>query len=83
MQQQAESKAQLSQLETIVKSRLEGNALARYGAIKAANPEMGEKLTLLLAQFIQRGVQKISDDDLKMLLNKVTPQKKEFRITRK
>lgn len=82
MQAQAEQGAQLNQLENIVKSRLERDALTRFGTIKAADPQKAEKLTLLLAQFIQRGVTKITDDDLKMLLNKMN-DRKEFRITRK
>ena len=84
MQRQAETSSQLDQLETVVKSHLEKDALARFGTIRAADPEKGQQLVMIIAQLIQQGrVRKpLTDDELKMILTQLSPPKKEFRITR-
>lgn len=81
--EEAQLQAQVEQLEAIVKSRMTGDALVRYGNIKVAHPEKAIQVLVILSQFIQGGkVSKVDDRFLKVLLERIT-QKKEFKIRRK
>jgi len=74
---------QIQQLEVVVKQALTKEALERYGNLKAAYPEKAVQVLVTLAQAIQTGqIQKIDDDTLKMLLKKITPSKRTFKIKR-
>jgi programmed cell death protein 5 len=83
LEDQAELHQQVQQLEVIVKQRLTKEALERYSNIKAADPEKAVQILAILAQFISRSREQITDEQFKRLLLKITPEKKEFRITRK
>jgi len=71
---------QLEQLEYIIKQRLDKEALVRYGNIRTADPERSRQLLLILAQ-IKRSP--ITDEDLKEILEKIMPKRREIKITRK
>lgn len=88
LQNQAEEQAQLQQqidqLESVVKQIFTKEALSRYGNIKAAHPEKAVQLLVVLGQLIQQGkIKQINDSQLKEILKKLTPEKKEFKIKRK
>lgn len=77
-------KQQIEQLEAVVKTKLTKEALERYGNIRAAHPEKAVQVLVVAAQLIQAGQAEMIDDEmLKNILVKLTPQKKDFRITRK
>lgn len=90
-QQQAESEEdaklqqELEALEAVIKTRLTKEALARYGSLKTAFPEKAVQLLVLLGQAMQKGQIRslITDEQLKQILMKLTPPKKDFTITRK
>ena len=89
MQQQAEAEnqtqQQLTALESIATRYLERDAHTRYGTIKAANPEMAQQIVLVIAQLIEAGriTRPLNDAQFKSLLNQLTPNKREIKITRK
>ena len=85
MQEEAQLQEQLQQLEAVVKQYLTKEALIRYGNIKAAHPEKQVQLLAVLGQLIQAGQikEKLTDEQLKEILKKLTPEKKEFKIKRK
>src|SRR3989338_8043522 len=88
LQQQAQEQAQVQQqieaMENIVRQFLTKDALARYGNLKAAHKEKSLQLLVVLFQAIQKGqVQgRIEDDLLKKILQQMTPEKKDFKISR-
>ena len=81
--QQEQMAQQLHALELMVKQKLSKEALERYGNIKIANPEMAVQLLAVMGQIIQRqDVGVISDEQLKELVGKLTPKKREINIRR-
>lgn len=84
LQEQAQMQQQVAQLESVVKSQLSKEALARYGNIKAADPEKALQIIVLFAQLMQSGkIQGTIDDILfKRVLEKLTPQTKKTVIRR-
>ncbi|MBI4150389.1 hypothetical protein HY488_03225 [Candidatus Woesearchaeota archaeon] len=90
-QQQASNEAQdelqlaqqLEMLENVVKQVLTKEAWSRYTNIKAADPERAVQILAILGQLIQSGrVKQIDDERFKLLLAKLTPQKRETKIRR-
>ncbi len=82
--QENQLEQQIEQLEMVVKETFTKDALSRYGNIKAAHPEKAVQLLVVLAQLIQQGkIQQINDAQLKEILKKLTPEKKDFKIIRK
>lgn len=80
-QEDIEIHQKIQQLEIMIKQVLTKKAIERYGNIKAAHPEKAIQLLAVLAQPIQSGqVTQIDDDQLKDVLMKLTPQKKDFKI---
>ncbi len=84
IQQQAQMQQQIEQLEQIVRQFLTKEALQRYGNLKAAHPEKAVQILVLLGQAAQQGQikEKITDAEFKNLLQRLAPQKKEFKIKR-
>lgn len=82
--EQAQLQKQIAELETVVKHLFTPEALSRYGNLKAAHPEKAVQLLVILGQAINSGQlkQKINDVQLKELLRRLAPEKKEFRINR-
>jgi len=82
-QEEEQMKQQIAQLEITVKKALTKEALQRYGNLKAGFPEKAIQLLVILAQALQSGqVTKIDDDNLKEILKKISPEKKEIKIKR-
>ena len=84
MQNEMQFQQQVQQLEIVVKQRLTKKALERYGNLKTAHPEKTIQLLAVLGQAIQTGKieDQIDDEQLKEILIKLTPEKKEFNIKR-
>ena len=83
-EEQMQFQQQVQQLEMVVKQKLTKQALERFGNIKSAHPEKAIQLLAVLGQAIQSGQIKdqIDDEQLKEILIKLTPEKKEFNIKR-
>lgn len=74
---------ELEQLENIVKQAFTKEALSRFGNLKSAHPQKAIHLLIVLGQAIQAGkIKTINDSQLKDILIKLTPEKKETKITR-
>jgi programmed cell death protein 5 len=84
MQEQAQLREQVEQLEAAVKTMLNKEALQRYGNIKAAYPEKAVQLLAVLGQLIESGRirEPLNDEELKQLLKQLTPKKKDISIRR-
>lgn len=83
-QQNAEIQQQVQALENFVKTKLTKEALVRYGNLKTAHPEKAIQLLALLGQALQtQNIQQINDEQLKDLLKRMEPAKRDFKITRK
>lgn len=85
MQEQGELQEQLEQLETLAKRFMSPEAIARYGNMKAVHTEKAIQSIVVIAQLVQQNkiTEKITDDQYKNLLLRLTPEKKEFRIQKK
>lgn len=83
-QEESELQQQIQQLEEIVRARMTKEALQRYGNVKTAFPEKAIQALIVLAQLIQaERINQIDDVQFKEILQKLTPEKKEFKINRK
>ncbi|MBL7055326.1 hypothetical protein ISS07_00260 [Candidatus Woesearchaeota archaeon] len=81
--QEHQAQEQLQQLEGMVKQVFTKKALERYGNIKTAFPERATQIIVLLSQAIQSGqLTQVDDNTLKEILKKITPKKKDIKITR-
>jgi len=86
MEDEAERQRQLdSQIRVALMEILEPEARERLNTIKLTRPEFAKAVEQQLVMLAQSGRvrQRITDDQLKGLLEQLTPSKKEFRITRK
>jgi programmed cell death protein 5 len=82
-EEQMQLQQQVQQLEIMVKQKMTKQALERFGNIKSAHPEKAIQVLAVLGQAIQTGkLEEIEDDQLKEILMKLTPEKKEFKIKR-
>ncbi|MBW2977286.1 hypothetical protein KY331_00420 [Candidatus Woesearchaeota archaeon] len=83
IQEETKIQQQVEQLESLVKQAFTKDALERYGNLKTAHPDKAVQLLVVLGQAIQQGkINQINDDQLKDILMKLTPEKKEFNIRR-
>ncbi|MBD3309662.1 hypothetical protein GF351_00410 [Candidatus Woesearchaeota archaeon] len=81
MPDQAELQQQIGQLENAVKPVFTKDALERYGNLKTAHPKKAVQLLVILAQAIQSGkIQQVDGKQLKEILQKMEPEKKDFNI---
>ena len=86
MEEEAERQRQLdSQIRVALMEILEPEARERLNTIKLTRPDFAKAVEQQLVMLAQSGRirQRITDDQLKGLLEQLTPSKKEFRITRK
>ena len=83
LQEEAQLRQQVDQLEQVIRQCLTKEALQRYGNLKTAHPEKAVQLLVILAQLIQNGAERIDDEMLKKILVRLTPEKREFKIKRK
>jgi programmed cell death protein 5 len=74
---------QRGQLEHFVRQYMSKDAISRYGNIKAAHPEKSVQVLVVLAQLLQQGKLKTVDDQtLKDVLLRLTPPKRDTKITK-
>jgi len=86
MEDEVERQRQIeSQIRVVLMEILEPEARERLNTIKLTRPEFAKAVEQQLVVLAQSGRvrQRITDDQLKALLTRLTPSKKEFRITRK
>jgi programmed cell death protein 5 len=74
-----------AQKQMLLRQILEPKAKERLARIKIARPQIGELIENQLIALVQKGhvTGKISDDDLKILLSRIMPKKREIKIRRK
>jgi len=75
-----------SQRQAILRGILTPDARERLGRLKTAYPQIAasvESQLIMLAQSGRLGNQRIDDDTLRQILEKVVPQKREIRIERR
>jgi len=75
-----------SQRQAILRGILSPEARERLGRLKTAHPQTAatvESQLIMLAQSGRLGNQRIDDDTLRQILEKVVPQKREITIQRR
>jgi programmed cell death protein 5 len=86
MEQQEEQQKQFDeQKKAILRAILTNDARERLGRIRIARPEMVESIENQLIMLAQSGKlkNKINDEELRMLLKKILPQKRDIKIKRR
>lgn len=86
LEEQEEQKKQFDhQKKAILRSILTTEARERLGRIKIARPEIVESIENQLIMLAQSGQlkNKISDEELRMLLQKIMPKKRDIKIKRR
>jgi programmed cell death protein 5 len=86
MEGQEEQQKQLEeQKKAILRKILTTEARERLGRIKIARPQIAESIESQLIMLAQSGQlkNKINDEQLRMLLSKIVPKKREFKIKRR
>ena len=86
MEEQEEQQKQLEeQKKAILRKILTTEARERLGRIKVARPNVAESIENQLIMLAQSGQlkNKINDEQLRMLLSKIVPKKREFKIKRR
>ena len=83
--QEAQQKQFEEQKKMILRSVLTPDARQRLGRIKIARPEIGESIENQIIMAAQSGQlkNKINDEQLRMLLSKAIPKKRDIKIKRK
>jgi programmed cell death protein 5 len=83
--QEEQQKEYDDQKKVILRAILTDDARERLGRIKAARPEMAENLEHQLIMLAQSGrlKNKINDEQLRELLGKLLPQKRDITIRRR
>ena len=86
MEEKEEQQKQFEeQKKAILRGLLTTEARERLGRIKVARPEMVESIENQLIMLAQSGKlkNKINDEDLRMLLSKMLPTKRDIKIKRR
>ena len=86
MEEQEEQQKHLEeQKKAILRAILSNEARERLGRIKIARPEMAESIENQLIMLAQSGKlkNKINDEELRMLLSRVLPKKRDIKIKRR
>jgi len=86
IEDQEEQQKQLDeQKKAILRAILTNEARERLGRIKIARPEMAESIENQLIMVAQSGKlkNKINDEELRMLLSKILPKKRDIKIKRR
>jgi len=73
------------QKKSVLRAILDTQARERLARIKIARPEMAESIENQLIMLVQSGKlkNKINDEQLRMLLTKVLPKKRDIKIKRR
>lgn len=84
-EQDAQKKELEEKRRMILRSILTTQAKERLGRIKVARPEMAEEIENQLIMLVQDGrlKNKINDEQLRMLLSKIIPKKRDIKIERR
>ena len=84
-EQDAQKKELEERRRMILRSILTTQAKERLGRIKVARPEMAEEIENQLIMLAQGGrlKNKINDEQLRMLLSKIIPKKRDIKIERR
>jgi programmed cell death protein 5 len=84
-QQESQQKEFEEQKKSILRSILTTNAKQRLSNIKLARPQIGEQIENQLIMLAQSGrlQQKITDAQLRELLRKIMPKKRDINIRRR
>jgi programmed cell death protein 5 len=84
-EQEAQEKQFEEQKKKILRSILTTEARERLGRIKVARPEIVESIESQLIMAFQNGQlkNKINDEQLRMLLSKAIPKKRDIKIKRR
>ena len=84
-EQDAQKKELEERRRTILRSILTTQAKERLGRIKVARPEMAGEIENQLIMLVQGGrlKNKINDEQLRMLLSKIIPKKRDIKIERR
>jgi len=81
LQDELSVQQQIAQLEAILKNVFTKKAMERYYNLKSAYPEKAIQVVAYIGHMIQQGkIDTITDEQLKSLLQQLTPAKKEFKI---
>ena len=85
LQEHLQVQEQVEQLESIAKPLMTSDAISRYCNLKAVHTEKAIQSIVIITQLAQQGKlpNKVTDEQYKELLVKLTPEKKEFRIHKK
>ena len=85
IEEQLKVQQQIEMLEIELKKYLDNEAIARYGNLKAAHPELAMQVMVYIVQSIKAGQinEKIDDLKFKGILNYFQKPKKEFKLLRK
>jgi len=86
MEEQEEQQKQFEeQKKAILRAILTNEARERLGRIRIARPEMVESIENQLIMLAQSGKlkNKINDEELRMLLSKLLPKKRDIKIKRR
>jgi DNA-binding TFAR19-related protein (PDSD5 family) len=72
-------------LEEKVRPFLTKDALSRYGTIRIGHPDVAIQVLVILARAIDAGKiqSEINDEQFKAILQRIIPQKRDFKIIRK
>ena len=81
LSEQNQVENQLQKIENVIKQKFTKEALQRYSNIKIAYPEKRAQLLLMLAQ-IHDKIDKIDDNQLREILQRMEPKKRETKIKR-
>ena len=73
------------QKKAILRNILTNDARERLGRIKIARPDLAENLENQLIMLVQNNQlkNKINDEQLRMILSKILPKKRDFKIKRR
>jgi len=84
-EQESQKKQFEEQKKKILRSVLTADARERLGRIKVARPEVAESIKNQLIMLAQSGQlkNKINDEQLRMLLAKILPKKRDIKIRRR
>lgn len=84
-QEQIQFQQQLAELEMLARNNLDVVAFERYNNMKIAHQELAVQALVMIAQLAQSGkiTQKITDNQFREILMRLSPAKKDFKITRK
>ena len=84
-EQESQKKQFEEQKKRILRGILTAEARERLGRIKVARPEIAESIENQLIMLAQSGQlkNKINDEQLRMLLSKVIPKKRDIKIRRR